>query len=99
MDYLKVESFLRNHWPAALIVAVITIPAIWTIASTHFSQEIATLEERLKNLEDQVKVLEEYKLRVEALEAEKEKLDLIGGLVGFPPESLSDSLFWPSRPN
>jgi len=96
MDFSKVENFLRVHWPAALIVAIISIPVIWTIASIHYAQEITALNVRLVTLEIQVEDLQQYKKRAETLETERLKIKFVGGVVGFSSESLADSLFSPS---
>lgn len=63
MDFQKVEDFVRSHWPAGLMVAIIMAPAVWTIASTHFSERITALETRVKELSERVAVLDEFAKR------------------------------------
>ena len=63
MDFAKVEDFFRNHWPAALIATLIVAPSVWTIAATHFSERIATLEAREKELKERNAVLDEFARR------------------------------------
>jgi hypothetical protein len=52
MDFEKVERFVRAHWPAALMVATISAPVVWVIAHTHYSERIAVLDLRIKDLEE-----------------------------------------------
>ncbi len=96
MDFSKVESFLRTHWPAGVIVLIVSIPVIWSLASIHYAQQISTLKERVTNLEVQVTDLEEYKTRAVKLEEDRKKKRLSGGVVGFSSQSLADSLYSPS---
>ena len=109
MDFPKVEIFLRDHWPAGIIVMIICIPIIWGIATFFYTQQIKVMEisysqqievlgDRIKNLEIQVKDLKQYKKRLESIEKQKKERKLSGGgLVGYPPESLADALFSPSN--
>lgn len=63
MDFTKVEDFVRAHWPAALMVALIVAPSMWTIANIHFSERITLLEARVKDLSERVAVLDELAKR------------------------------------
>ena len=63
MDFDKVETFLRAHWPAGLIITIIVAPAAWAIASLHFGERIAALELRLSNLSKEVETLQELEKR------------------------------------
>lgn len=63
MDFAKVEDFVRNHWPAALMVTLIVTPTVWTIANTHFSERITVLETRVKDLSEKVAVLDQLAQR------------------------------------
>lgn len=70
MDFDKVESFVRAHWPAALMVALIVAPSAWAIASLHFSERITVLELEQRQLKEKVTALEELAKRSrEKLEA------------------------------
>lgn len=70
MDFDKVEAFVRTHWPAALMVAIIVAPSAWAIANVHFSERITVLELEQKQLKEKVAALEELAKRSrEKLEA------------------------------
>ncbi len=111
MDFSKIEKFLKDHWAAGLIVAIFCIPAVWSIATifhsqkivqytqqiAQYTQQINFLNDRLRTLEAEVEDLQEYKVRAESLEKENNEKKIIGGLVGFSPESLEDSLYYPSK--
>lgn len=86
MDFDKVEVFLRAHWPAALMVALIVAPSAWGVASIHFSERITSLELEQKQLKDKVAALEELAKR------SREKLE--ASSVTFTV----DELFTPSPP-
>jgi len=96
MDFSKVEYFLRTHWPAGIVVLIVSVPVIWTLATIHYAQQISTLRERVNVLEIQVTDLDEYKKRTEKLEEDRKKKKLSGGIVGFSSQSLADSLYSPS---
>ena len=95
MDFSKVENFLRTHWPAAIIVTMLSVPAIWTIAHIHFSQEINLLKQEMAIMKTKVEALEEYKKRMD--ERETKFVSFIGGNVGFQKESLTEKLFTPPK--
>ena len=86
MDFDKVDAFIRAHWPAALMVALIVAPAAWGIASLHFSERITVLELEHKQLKEKVDALEELAKR------SREKLQ--ASSAPFSP----DELFTPSPP-
>lgn len=70
MDFDKVEIFVRAHWPAALIVAIIVVPVVWGAAILHFSERITLLELEQQQLRAKVATLEELAKRSrEKLEA------------------------------
>lgn len=71
MDFQKVEDFIRLHWPAALMVAIIVAPSVWGIASLHFSERITVLELGHTQLTTKIKTLEELADR----RREKDKLE------------------------
>lgn len=63
MDFQKVDEFIRKHWPAALIVAIIITPAVWAIATAHFSERITALELKVRELSERVAVLDQLAKR------------------------------------
>ena len=84
MDFQKVEDFIRAHWPAALMVAIVIAPAAWGFAHLHFSERITVLELEQRQLREKVEVLEELAKR------SREKLE--ASSAGFT----ADELFTPS---
>jgi hypothetical protein len=96
MDFSKVENFLRTHWPACIVVLIISVPLIWSLATIHYAQQISTLRDRVTTLEVQVIDLKESKKRAEKLEEDRKKKKFSGGIVGFSSQSLADSLYSPS---
>ncbi len=90
MDFEKVEIFVRTHWPAALMVAIIVAPSVWGIANLHFSERIVLLDARVTDLTSQVSRLKE---RVAVLdEAAARKLEVV------ETRYSADELFTPSPP-
>lgn len=63
MDFAKVDTFLRTHWPAFLMAAVICGPAVWGVASLHYSMRIEVLEIKVKDLSEKVSVLDQLEKR------------------------------------
>lgn len=86
MDFDKVEIFVRTHWPAALMVALIVAPSAWAIANLHFSERITVLELEQKQLKEKVTALEELARR------SREKLE--ASSIAFTV----DELYTPSPP-
>jgi hypothetical protein len=86
MDFTKVEEFARQHWPAALMVVLITTPSVWAIAQMHFSERITVLEMKVKELTEKVAVLNQL--------AERSREKLAGAGSSFD----ADELFTPSNP-
>jgi hypothetical protein len=86
MDFQKVEEFIRLHWPAALMVAIIVAPSVWGFASLHYSERITVLELEQKQLSAKVSTLEEL--------AERSKEKPVASTSGFTAEEL----FTPSPP-
>lgn len=60
MDFEKFETFIRAHWPAAIIVTLLVAPVVWQYANSHFVERIKDLEGRVSELKEQVDVLNEY---------------------------------------
>ena len=65
MDFSKTDTYLREHWPAVLLMAFVVIPATWG-AGEYFRQlpadrladaKIADLEESLKKVNSKVETL------------------------------------------
>jgi RNA binding exosome subunit len=84
MDFQKVEDFLRNHWPAALMVAILVAPSAWGFAYLHYGERITLLDTRVKDLEKTIGQLRE---RVSVLDQLAErKLEPSG--IAFRPEDL-----------
>ena len=65
MDFQKVENFVRKHWPAALMVVVITAPSVWGIAQAHYNERITVLDMRVQEL---TKTIDELNERVAVLD-------------------------------
>ena len=86
MDFEKVESFIRLHWPAALMVAIVVAPAAWGFAHMHFSERITVLELEHKRLKEKVEALEEL--------AKRSQEKLAASSVAFSAEEL----YTPSPP-
>jgi hypothetical protein len=88
VDFEKVEKFLREHWPAGLMVAAIIAPSVWGFAHIHFGERIAILDMQVKKLQENVGDLNE---RVKVLDqAAARKLERSGD------ELRAEELFFPS---
>lgn len=59
MDFTKVEEFIRNHWPAALMVAIIVAPSAWGVANAHYSERLTLLDIKVTDLTKEVTRLTE----------------------------------------
>lgn len=93
MDFSKVEDFIRQHWPAALMVSFIVAPVVWSFAQMHFSERITLLELKVNGLNEQVKELnEQVEVLQQFAERSREKLE--------PSTSTftADELYTPSPP-
>jgi hypothetical protein len=82
MDFGKTEEFLRKHWPAAVIVALLVAPSAWALANMHFSNRIESLEKEVADLRERVAVLDELEKR------SKEKERLAASSSAFTQEEL-----------
>jgi hypothetical protein len=51
MDFEKVEKFVRDHWPAALMTAILVIPLTATVTTFIFKDHLTFLDVRIKELE------------------------------------------------
>ena len=104
MDFQKFEAFIRKHWPAAVFVLMVTVPSIWMVAHTHFSQKIESLESQISILQEQLEGLQvradETEKVVNDLEKrENDRNKIVGGEVKFPTDSFPDMLVLPSDGN
>ena len=59
MDFAKVEEFIRAHWPAAVMVAILVVPPTWGIANMHYSERLTILDTKLGVLSKEVMTLQE----------------------------------------
>ena len=50
MDFQKIEDFLRNHWPAAIMVAILTAPTTWAIAAGYYGERVTYLDLKVRDL-------------------------------------------------
>ena len=78
MDFEKVEKFIRDHWPAALMTAILVIPATAGIATSYFNDRVSQLEKQIAALSLQATELEKksekYQKRTSELSETVEKL-------------------------
>lgn len=78
MDFEKVEKFLRDHWPAVLMTAILVIPSTAGGAFYYFNDRISYLEKQIGALSLQAaefeKKSERYQKRTAELSETVEKL-------------------------
>lgn len=58
MDFEKVEKFLRDHWPAGLMTAILIVPTTIGVAVFYFNDRVSELEKRVLELKTQAADLE-----------------------------------------
>ena len=84
MDFEKIEAFLRLHWPAALMTAILVAPPTWYVARSHTDGETALYKATISELQRQNVALEELRKRI----AERPEFSVSG---------LSVELYTPSQ--
>lgn len=88
MDYKKTEDFLRTHWPALLIAAVLVSPTVWGAAYLHFSERITVLELQQLALKEKVETLEELTKRTRERALEEDSIEFSTSELFCPSSNL-----------